>query len=92
MLLYLDADGLRTASNLGMSDVTITGTAKDGAIRLPGAHIGGFLDLDRATITNTAGRALRADGLRIDSSLFMRDTTITGTADDGAIRLPGAHI
>ncbi|WP_242545105.1 hypothetical protein [Amycolatopsis sp. MtRt-6] len=35
---------------------------------------------------------LRADGLRTDSNLFVRDATITDTRKNGAIRLIGAHI
>ncbi|OXM59007.1 hypothetical protein CF165_49830, partial [Amycolatopsis vastitatis] len=88
----LVADGLRADSSLFMRDTTITGTADDGAIQLPGAHIGGEVSLARATITNTAGPALRVDRLRTDSDLVMSDTTITGTAKDGAIRLIEAHI
>lgn len=87
----LYADNLRTDSNLFMRDATITG-GDLGAVRLLGAHVGGQLGLDRATITNTAGPALDADNLRTDSSLFMRDATITGAGDLGAIRLLGAHI
>ncbi|SEF30188.1 hypothetical protein SAMN05421837_10547 [Amycolatopsis pretoriensis] len=35
---------------------------------------------------------LHADGLRTDSHLFIRDATITGGGDVGAIRLPSAQI
>ncbi len=92
LLAYLSADGLRTDNNLNMRDATITGTREIGAIRLLGAHIGGQLGLSRATITNTAGPALAADGLSIGRSLFMDHVTIVGTGELGAIRLPGAHI
>ncbi|WP_326945793.1 hypothetical protein OG439_40715 [Amycolatopsis sp. NBC_01307] len=92
LLTYLHADGLRTDDSLVLLDATITSADLDGAIRLLGAHIGGQLILDRATIANTTGPALNADALRTDSSLFLRDATITGTGGDGAIRLLGAHI
>ncbi|MEV6440642.1 hypothetical protein [Amycolatopsis sp. NPDC051716] len=88
----LAADGLRTDSDLLMHDATITGTGELGAIRLAGARIGGQLELDQVTITNTTGPALLADGLRTESHLLMRNATITGTGELGAIRLAGAQI
>ncbi|MEV4051722.1 hypothetical protein AB0J55_11090 [Amycolatopsis sp. NPDC049688] len=92
LLTYLDADGLRTDSNLFMRDATVTGTGEKGAIRLLGAHIAGELSLSRVAITNTTGPALTADSLRVDDGLFMTDATVTGTGQSGAIRLLGAHI
>ncbi|WP_245589579.1 hypothetical protein [Amycolatopsis balhimycina] len=92
LLTHLYADGLRTDSSLHMRDATITGTGELGAVRLSDAHIGAELGLSRATITNTTGPALHADGLRTDSSVHMRDATVTGTGELGAIRLLGAHI
>ncbi|WP_328447462.1 hypothetical protein [Amycolatopsis sp. NBC_00438] len=92
LLTYLHADGLSTDGSLGMRDATITGSRELGAIRLLGAHIGGTLELERATVTNTTGSALNANRLRTDGSLFMRDATITSNGELGAIRLLGAHI
>ncbi|VVJ15819.1 Uncharacterised protein [Amycolatopsis camponoti] len=91
-LAHLHADGLRIDSNVFMRDVTITSTGEPGAIRLFDAHIGGQLCLERATITSTTGPALAADGLRTDSDLLMRDTTITSTGEPAAIRLIDARI
>ncbi len=92
LLHHLHADGLRTDSHLFMRDATITGGGKLDAISLIGAHIGGMVDLDRATITNATGPALVADRLCTDSNLTMENATITCTAEDGALRLLGAHI
>ncbi|MGW4058649.1 hypothetical protein ACWEGE_10220 [Amycolatopsis sp. NPDC004747] len=88
----LNANSLHTQSHLFAQDATITGTTEHGAIRLHSAHIGGQLELVRATITNTAGPALNADGLHADSSLFMQMATIAGAGELGAIRLHSAHI
>ncbi|MGW5053922.1 hypothetical protein [Actinokineospora sp. NPDC004072] len=88
----LYADTLRTDSALFLSDASISGTGENGALRLLGAHIGGQLDLDRTTITNTSGPALDADAIRIDSALFLCDASITGAGENGALRLIGAHI
>ncbi|MEU7788379.1 hypothetical protein [Amycolatopsis sp. NPDC049159] len=92
LLTHLHADGLHTNATLNMRGATIVGANEDGAIRLPGAHIRGQLGLDRATVINAAGPALHADGLRADTNLFMRDATIRGVGELGAIRLLGAHV
>ncbi|MGW4058881.1 hypothetical protein ACWEGE_11405 [Amycolatopsis sp. NPDC004747] len=92
LLACLHADGIRTDSNLFMSDATVAGAFEFGAIRLLGARIGGQLNLDRVTITNPAGPALYADDLHTDSSLFVRDADITGAGELGTIRLLGARI
>ena len=44
---------------------TATGPAAIGAVRLPGAHIGGSLDCTGASLRNDSGPALDADGLQV---------------------------
>jgi hypothetical protein len=85
--LQVDQDVLLTG------DFSATGSGDLGAIRLPGAHIGGQLHCTRAELNNDSGPALHADGLQVDQGMFLRDAFIaTGSGDDGAVRLPGAHI
>ncbi len=91
-LAYLDADGLRVDSDVFMRDATVAGTGERGAIRLLGAQISGSLGLDRATITGAEGPAVDAEDLRVGSSFFMRDATVAGTGERGAVRLLGAQI
>ncbi|MEC3974332.1 hypothetical protein [Amycolatopsis sp. H20-H5] len=88
----LDADGLRVDDNLSLEHVRATGTGELGAVRLPGAHIGGQLDVSNAVLRNGTGPALNADGLRVDSGLYLEHVRATGTGELGAVRLPGAHI
>ncbi|MFC6093941.1 hypothetical protein [Saccharothrix lopnurensis] len=88
----LDADHIRTDGHLLLSDAHLTGSGEDGALRLPGAHIDGQLDLERATVTNTTGPALDADRIRTDDDLLLSDAHLTGSGEDGALRLLGAHI
>ena len=65
----------------------------EGAVVLPGAHIGGHLDCTGAQLRNDSGPALYADSLQVDQAMFLRDGfTATGSGDDGAVRLAGAHI
>ncbi|MFE9751399.1 hypothetical protein ACFYOT_41375 [Saccharothrix saharensis] len=88
----LHADNLRTDNHFHFRDAIINGTGEGGAIRLLHAHIGGYLHLFWTTITNVSGPALRADRLQTDDHLFLRDTIMRGTSEDGAVRLLGAHI
>ncbi|HEY6424589.1 MAG TPA: hypothetical protein VIY28_15355 [Pseudonocardiaceae bacterium] len=88
----LDGDGLRVDGDMFLTDgFTATGYGEDGAVRLPGAHIIGQLNLNGAELTNEAGPALIGDGLRVDGDVF-GGCTATGHGDVGAVRLPGARI
>ncbi|MGH3671851.1 MAG: hypothetical protein ACRDSH_14655 [Pseudonocardiaceae bacterium] len=89
----LIGDGLRVDGGLVLSEgFTGTGTYERGALRLPGAHIGGQLNLDGATLINPAGPALIADHLDVSGGVFLDEFTATGYGDDGVVRLPDAHI
>jgi hypothetical protein len=85
-------DGLRTDDNLYLRNATIRGAGELGAVRLPGAHIGGRLHLDGLSVTNDTGTALHADSLHTAYDLFLRGATVRGSAKNGALRLDGAHI
>ncbi len=86
------ADNLRVDGGLFLSNVTVRGSSNDGAVRLPIAHISGQASLDKAEIVNDSGPGLDADNLRVDGDLSLRGVTVRGSGDDGAVRLPGAHI
>ena len=86
----LHALGLRTTSNLWLAGVRLD--AGGGAISLIGAHIGGYLICDGATITNSGGAALYADSLHVERNLTVRKAQIAGRGHDGALRLISAHV
>ena len=90
----LDADGLQVGQDMFLGGgFTATGAGEDGAVRLPGAHIGGSLECDGAILRNDSGPALVADGLQVGQGMFLRGGfTATGAGEDGAVRLLGAHI
>jgi hypothetical protein len=72
---------------------TATGHGEYGAVRLPGARIGGQLVLSSAQLTNQAGPALEGDELQVGSDMFLDEQfTATGHSEEGAVRLLGAHI
>ncbi len=78
----LAADRL-TCSVLALSEARITGHASAGAVRLAGAHIGGNLDCDGASLHNDSGPALLADGLQVGQDMFLRDGfTATGAGEE----------
>jgi hypothetical protein len=90
----LTAGGLQVGQNMFLSGgFTATGSGENGAVRLPGAHIGGPLDCSGADLRNDSGPALIADGLQVGQSMFLcGGFTATGSGENGAVRLPGAHI
>ena len=64
-----------------------------GAVRLVGAHIGGDFDCSGAELRNDSGPALIADSLQVGQPMFLRGRfTATGSGEQGAVRLIGAHI
>ena len=65
---------------------TATGAGEDGAVRLAGAHIGGSLDCDGASLRNDSGPALLADGLQVGQDMQCDRLT----ADGGVVL--GGHI
>jgi len=88
------ADGLRLGRDMFLRDrFTATGAGEGGAVRLTGAHIGGSLLFNGATLRNDSGPALVAYGLQVGQSVFLRSGfTATGAGERGAVRLPGARI
>jgi hypothetical protein len=90
----LDATSLITDLDLFMnSGFSATGVGNMGAVCLLGAHIGGQMNCDGATLTNNSGPALEATSLTLDLDLFMNSGfSATGVGDEGTVRLLGAHI
>jgi hypothetical protein len=90
----LFADGLQVSQDMLLREgFTATGAGKDGAIRLTGAHVGGRLLCDGASLRNDSGPALVAYGLQVGQGVFLRrGFTATGAGERGAVRLVGAHI
>ena len=90
----LGADGLQADQGMVLTGgFTATGSGKLGAVRLLGAHIGGQLNCTRATLRNDSGPALITDRLQASQDMALRGGfTATGSGEDGAVRLAGAHI
>ena len=63
-----------------------------GEIHLAGAHIGGQLSFDGATLTNEGGRAISADRLQVDDTMLCRAAGERPFTAAGEIHLAGAHI
>jgi hypothetical protein len=80
----LDAEQLTTRGNVDLRD----GFHARGEVNLGGAHIGGSLSLDGATLSNPGGRALYADRLTVDQAMLCQE----GFSVQGAVHLEGAHI
>jgi len=89
----LIADGLHVAGGLVLAEgFTAIGHYERGAVRLPGAHISGQLNLDGATLINPVGPALIGDHLDVSGGVFLDGFTGNGHGEDSVLRLPDAHI
>ncbi|MFQ5508535.1 MAG: hypothetical protein ACE5FN_04265 [Leptospirillia bacterium] len=90
--LYLDgshtgpinADRMRVVGGVHLRN----GFSAHGAVRLPGASIGGNLDCSGGVFNNKKGDALSADGLKVNGDMSLDD----GFSAHGAVRLLGASI
>jgi hypothetical protein len=89
----LRADGLQVDQDVFLrSGFEAIGAGEDGAVRLPGAYLD-RLQCDGARLRNDTGPALHADGLQVDQNVHLSGGfDAVGAGDDGAVRLPGAHI
>jgi len=85
----LTVDGNMFARTSGTSAFTATG-----AIRMPGAHIGGQLSLSGVRLNghDTNGNSLIGDGLTVDGDMFLGADSESAFVTVGAIRLARAHI
>jgi hypothetical protein len=72
---------------------TATGHGDAGTVRLTGAHIGGQFSWIGASLRNDSGPALSAASLQVGQGMYLSGGfTATGSGEDGAVRLTGAHI
>jgi hypothetical protein len=74
---------LQTRGDLQLSH----GFTAQGEVNLAGAHIGGALSFENATLTNPGGRALYGDWLTVGQSMLCRELTA-----QGQMILASAHI
>ncbi|MEV4142759.1 hypothetical protein AB0J40_03770 [Amycolatopsis sp. NPDC049691] len=90
----LVADGLQVGQDLILGyGFEATGSGEDGAIRLPGAQVGGQLTLSGARLSNASGPALTADRLRVDEYVRLDGGfAASGSGGYGAVRMLGAHV
>jgi hypothetical protein len=69
------------------------GADEGGTIRLLGAKIGGRLNCGGATLRNSSGPALAADGMQTDGNVLLHKRfTAEGVGKRGTVRLLGVHI
>jgi hypothetical protein len=90
----LAADRLQVDNNVYLDEgFNATGESDRGAVLLSGARIGGHLAIRNVKLVNKTGPALQADGLQVDSDVFLDEGfNATGESDRGAVRLIGGRI
>jgi hypothetical protein len=88
----LHADGLRVDQDVYLFAIEAVGASEGGAVRLFGAHVGGFLDWSGATMHNDSGPALAAESLRVDRNVYLRELEAVGGGDGVTLDLSRARI
>jgi hypothetical protein len=90
----LQAEGLQVDNNVYLDEgFNATGESDGGAVLLNGARIGGELVMRGAQLVNKTGSALQAEGLQVNSNVFLDEGfSATGDGDGGAVLLTGGRI
>jgi hypothetical protein len=81
--------GLTAKHSEWRGDVVLTEINVNGELHLEGAHLGGDLDLSRATLINPKGSALLADALNVDGNVLCGGLTAQGDVDFDGARIEG---
>jgi hypothetical protein len=80
----LQADRLEARGGLSICGATVTGE-----IRLRGAHVGGNIEADGATIAVPSGLAIDADGLEARGGILLRGANVRAGIDLTGVRVGG---
>jgi hypothetical protein len=86
------ADGFTVDGALLIEHARLSGTGDLGAIRLASARVGKDIYVVDTQVHNDSGPALHADGVRIDDTIVLMRSRISGAGDGGSIWLLGAHV
>jgi hypothetical protein len=77
---------------LNLNRAVVAGHCPRGALTLVEAEVGGGIDGAEAVLTNDAGPALDAYGLRVEHHVSVESCRATGAGEQGAVRLTDASI
>lgn len=89
----MNAEHLQVGEDLVLTDgFCATGSGDGGTVQVSGAHVGGQMLVQGATLINSSGPVLFAEALRVEQALALDDMSGTGAGQSGAVRLAGARI
>lgn len=90
----LSADDLEVSGDIFFrANFAGIGSGIGGAVRLPGAHIGGQVVAEESEFRNDAGPALFAEAVRVDGDLLLQPSlTMAGHGSRGTLLLSGAQV
>jgi hypothetical protein len=83
----LAADGLQVDRSVSLHGLKAFGAGGLGAVRLPGAHVGGLLDCTSACMCNKKGPALVAYSLRVDQKVLLERFEAIGAGNNETLNL-----
>ena len=88
----IDVEGIRVEDDFDLLHVLVSGIGKRGVVRIPGARVGGRIDMTGLQASNSSGPAVSGDALRVGDGLILDDVKIFSRSENSAIRLVGAQI
>jgi hypothetical protein len=88
----LHADSIRVGGTLFLREARMFGSGDRGAARMPGAYVGGELNMQHVEVRNDDGPAFDAADLTVDNNMYLERAVVSGGGEKGAIRLRGARI
>ncbi len=86
------ASGMTVHASLNLPAARVSGTGRDGALRLLEASVGHQFMATGVRVVNRTGPGLVADGLEVKGNFFLKDAEVVGAGPLGAVRLVGARI
>jgi hypothetical protein len=85
-----------TAATIGLAVLMVglqaTGDGGGGAVRFRSTRIGGSLLLTHASVVNSTGPAVVADGLTVTGDVSLSELAARGWGTGGVLSLAGAHV
>jgi hypothetical protein len=89
----LVADRMTVGSDLLLDDVVAAGGAAAGTLQLTGTRVGGRLSARRIEVVNPAGPGISGANLHVQDVVDLsKGADVTGSGQDGAVRLVGAQL
>ncbi|MBM7771015.1 hypothetical protein JOD54_001219 [Actinokineospora baliensis] len=88
----VDLEASHVGGHVFLRKATMMGSGEAAAVRMMAATLGGGLELNNSTVTNSSGPALHLERMHCSGDVFLREARVTGSGGLGAVRMMAATI